>query len=415
LIARHLVNAKEKFGYPLQTFCYFDKRLTPTIKESALLFADMNAGGLQLAVQSFNKDSLKAVKRRNMSDEDIEKAVIWAHDNGLKTSSELIFGLPFETKQSFLDALEFIMHMKVDTMAAHQLLLIKGVELNRKEERKRFNISTKYRPSFASAYDIFDGDFVCESEEVAVSSSHFNYEDYMDVRKVSLMFYIVNAMEYFKKVINYLVENDQNVLPLLDAIMNPPGANAVAGGYEKFVEDFVFDSNSELFDSHEEVAADLLVKFSNNSNRVAAPIRLNVYYASRLIYKEGWFSEVISQYLEDAGVDLRHSTILRELMTISENEWIDIKEPERGNEVMVSKETLEYLNIPVPQSDARQFRLRMSSTERQRKNIESYNEHYMIDDDSYYYNVLDVIQPRSYLRYASLEVEPVFEDVVATE
>ena len=139
-IAEFLIEAKNKFGYPQQINTYFDKHLSPTVKESALLLGDMNRGGLQLASQSFNEDSLKAVKRRNISDEEMKTAVEWAHSNGLKTESELIFGLPYETKKSFLDALEFIMKIKTDTIAAHNLFLLKGIELNRKEERKHFKL-----------------------------------------------------------------------------------------------------------------------------------------------------------------------------------------------------------------------------------------------------------------------------------
>lgn len=409
IIAEFLVNSKDKLGYPQQTFCYFDKKLSSTVKESVLLFGDMNAGGLQLAFQSFNKDSLKAVKRRNMSDEDIKEAVMWVHTYGLKTSSELIFGLPYETKQSFLDSIEFIMQTKIDTIAVHNLFLLKGIELNREKERKRFKLSTKFRPSFASAYDIIDNEFVCESEEIVISSSHFSFDDFMDIRKISLMFYIVNAMEYFKKVIVYLIEHEQKVVPLLDSIMNPSQEHVNISEYLNFVRDFVNNANSELFDTHEDVSSRLKVQFINNGNNVVAPTRLNVYYASRLIYKEKWFSKVMSQLLKEADFDNQNSTIVRDLIAISENEWIDIKHPERDKVVIVSEETLTYLNIQLPKSRARKYYLKMTASEPQRKKIESYNKQYMINNDSYYYNVLDIIQPRKQLRYECIEVEPFAE------
>jgi hypothetical protein len=31
----------------------------------------------------------------------------------------------------------------------------------------------------------------------------------------------------------------------------------------------------------------------------------------------------------------------------------------------------------------------------------------MADDDSYYYNVLDVVQPRSYLRFSRMGTDPI--------
>jgi len=409
IIAEFLVNSKDKLGYPQQTFCYFDKKLSSTVKESVLLFGDMNSGGLQLAVQSFNEDSLKAVKRRNVSNEDMKAAVIWAHSQGLKIYSELIFGLPYETKQSFLDSLEFIMQTKVDTIGVHNLLLLKGIELNREKERKRSKLSTKFRPSFASAYDMIDNEFVCESEEVVVSSSHFSFDDFIAIRKIAFMFYVINATEYFKKAIIYLIEHKQKVIPLFDSIMNPSQDHVNISEYLSFVGDFVNNVSSELFDTHEDLSSYLKNQFINNGNKVIAPTRLNVYYSSRLIYKEKWFSKVMLQLLKEVDFDNMSSTILRDLITISENEWIDIKHPDRGKVVIVSEETLTYLNIQSPKPRTRKYYLKMSSSGRQRKKIESYNKHNMVNDDSYYYNILDIIQPRKQLRYECIEVKPFIE------
>jgi len=406
LIAEFLVNSKKKFGYPQQTFCYFDKKLSSTVKKSSLLFADMNAGGLQLAFQSFNEDSLRAVKRRNISNEEIKEAVIWARMNGIKTFSELIFGLPYETKQSFLDSLEFVMQAKVDTIAAHNLFLMKGIELNRKQERNKFKLSTKYRPSYASAYDIIENKFVCESEEIVISSSHFSFDDFMDIRKISLMFYAINSLEYFKLVFNYLVDNKFKVIPLLDSIMNP-SEKQHNSEYLTFVNDFINTSSSELFDTHEDVCSHLRDQFIKNDNKVIAPTRLNVYFSSRLIYKEGWFSKVIRQFVKPELMDNYMSRIFIDLITLSENEWIDIKHPELNKTVLVSEDTLAYLNIPAPKKKASKYHLKLTSSERQLKNIEGYNKQYSLEDedDSYYYNVMDIIQPRKQLRYECIEVQ----------
>jgi len=409
MIAKSLVDSKKRFGYPQQTYCYFDKKLTPTVKEVALLLADMNSGGVQLASQSFNEDSLKAVKRRNISHEDMIEAVRWAKKHGLKTSSEMIFGLPFETKQSFLDALELQLQMGIDTNMAHNLFLLKGIELNRRPERERFRLSTKYRPSNSPAYDMIDGEFVCESEEVVVSSSHFSFDDFMDIRKISLIFYILSAVEYFRKVIDYLIGCKQEVIPLLDSVMNPSQEDIDINGYAKFLDDFLKAVQSELFDSHKDAFSHLRKQFINSGNNVTIPTRLIPYYASRLIYMEGWFPEVISRLLSRRDMDAKDSAVLRDLIAISENEWIDIRNPERGKEVVVCGQTLDYLDIPRPAPEASRYRLKMTPSEEQKNLLVNYNKQFLADDDSYYYNVLNYIQPRKNLRYGCISAEPVVE------
>lgn len=407
-IAEFLVEAKNKFGYPQQITTYFDKHLSPTVKGASLLLGDMNRGGLQLASQSFNKDSLMAIKRRNISDEEMRAAVAWAHSHGLKTESELIFGLPYETKKSFLDALEFIMELRIDTMAAHNLFLLKGIELNRKAAREHFKLSTKFRPSFASAYDIIDNEFVCETEEVVISSSHFSFDDFMDIRKISLMFYLINALEYFKKVIAYLIDNGQKVVPLLDSIMNPSGEQNNKE-YLNFVNSFVNDVKAELFNTHEDAASYLKNKFISNNNMVTAPARLNAYYVSRIIYNEKWFPQVLSQLLKKIDFDSQKSRILQDLISISENEWIDIEHLESGKTVVVCEETLAYLNIRAPKSDTGKYHLKMTASASQRALIENFKKYNTNSDSSYYYNLIYIIQPRKQLRYDCIEVFPLAE------
>jgi radical SAM superfamily enzyme YgiQ (UPF0313 family) len=405
VIAEYLVQARDKFGYPQQITCYFDKKLSPTVKSATLLLAKMNSGGFQLAFQSFNDDALKAVKRKNMSDEEIKVAVEWAHSKGIKTFSELIFGFPYETKESFLKALEFCMQSGIDTIAAHNLFLLKGIELNRQPERRRFGLQTKFRPARATDYDIIDNEFVCESEEVVVSSDYFSFHDFMDIRKISLIFYVVNANEYFKKVFSYLISLGKKVIPLFDVIMNPAENGSRVGEYLRFVNDFIKDAGSELFDSHEDIHNKLKTQFLNHGNEVAAPARLNVSYSARLIYNEKWFAKVLLSLAKDLELHSREFRIFRDLSAISENEWIDIRRPERGKQVVVAKDTLEYLGVKIPKPEASEYRLKMTPSMQQVEKIKKYNEQFASSDDSYFFNIIDVIQPRSQLRYECIEVE----------
>ena len=221
------------------------------------------------------------------------------------------------------------------------------------------------------------------------------------------MFYVINMLEYFKKVFIFLIDHDQKVIPIFDSIMNPSAGYMEDIGYINYVSDFVEAATSELFNSHEEVSSHLKGKFTKNDNRVFAPTRLNVYYTSRLIYKENWFSGVISRLLKEVELDDQASIILRDLMAISENEWIDIGNPQSSRSLLVSADTLSYLNLTIPKPGQQKYIYKMSLSDQQRKIIESYNNQYMTDDDSYISNILDFIHPRKLLRYACIEVESV--------
>lgn len=408
-IAEFLVETRERLGFPRQTFCYFDKRLTETVKNSALLFGEMNSGGLQLAFQTFNTEALEAVKRRNMSVEDLEDAIRWAKDNDLTTSSDLIFGLPRETKDTFLDSLEFVMQSKIDRTMIFNLLILKGQELNRKEQRDKFGLVTKFRPSYGSGYDLIENKFVCESEEIVTSSSHFSFDDFMYIRKIMLFFYIVNQVEYYKKVFTFLVDHNQMTIPIFDSLSNPSQDVSGIDGYSSFMDEFLLDANAELYDTHEGVCNHLEELFIENGNKVASPIRINFHFTARLIYQEDWFKKMMREILKDVSLSNEASIILDDLIEISDHEWIDFADPYRSKHMIVSAETLDYLNIPRQESDAKKYHYKMSLSEPQREIIDSFNKQFKYGEDLYFYNVLDYVHPRKYLRYEHITVEPVAE------
>ena len=87
-----------------------------------------------------------------------------------------------------------------------------GIELNRPDHRKKFNIKTKFRP-LGTNYGKHDGNFIAEHEEVVVSTDTFSYEDFLEIRSLNFMFYAVfslNFQKWFFQFIRY-----QNI-PLSD-------------------------------------------------------------------------------------------------------------------------------------------------------------------------------------------------------
>ena len=61
--------------------------------------------GVALALQTENPLSLKASSRRNITDEEIDSAIIWAKNINLPVFTDLIFGLPYETRDSYIKTL----------------------------------------------------------------------------------------------------------------------------------------------------------------------------------------------------------------------------------------------------------------------------------------------------------------------
>jgi radical SAM superfamily enzyme YgiQ (UPF0313 family) len=404
-IAHHLVQTGRHLGYPKQIFVYFDKVFSERLKEIVLAIADINAGGVTLPFQSMNPETVQAIQRKNLGKDETEAVINWVHEHKLPVYSELIFGLPYETKQSFLDGIEYLITHKINMIVVHNLIMLMGSLLNRKSERRRFNLQTKFRPPSEPEYDEVEGEFVCESEEIAVASSHFSFEDNMEIRKISLLLWAIFNAGYFSKVMAYLVEKGEKMIPLLNFIMDPPHENFPDAHYSKFIVDFEGQARSELYDTMEEVMIHMRQEFEEAGHKVKGPTRLNAFYTSRLIYRENWFGPLLEVMLGANGERRGDREIVNDLIRISENEWVDFADLGAERQVKVCGGTLEFLGLEKPQSGGPDYTVILAVSKDQKEVLNSFLKNYSSQDEFFHYNALNIIQPRKLLRYGVVTVK----------
>jgi hypothetical protein len=398
-----LIDSTKRNGYPLQIFCYNDKKLSPTIKSISLKFFNAYKWGLTSPLQSLNEISLKAVGRVNVTEEDFLNILNWVRENGITINTELIFGLPYETKESMLSAVELLLRNKVDIFGINNLFLLGGMKLNRQQEREKFSIETKYRPPYMSSYGIVDNEFLCESEQVVVSGNSFSFSDYMDIRKIALLIHTTKEFGFYKKVIDYLVDTDLQITQLFARMMDVNLHKEDIVEQETFVNEFVEAASSELSENYDELYKKLKKKYSDNKNQHSTPDRLNSLFGARLIYQEKWFAESIEQMI-DSG---RKNKVFEDLMLISNQEWVDLKNLKRNKEIVVNGETVKYLGIGENISVNSMYSMTFSLTTDQYEIILNYNKTCSSMDFTYYYNILDVIQTRELLRYQDIAINKV--------
>ncbi len=105
-IAEAIKKCKDDFGYPQSVYFYNDKRFTETSRKILEILADQTQMGLALALQTENPLALEVSNRRNVSSEEIDSAITWAKGLNLNTYTDLIFGLPLDTRGSFVKLLD---------------------------------------------------------------------------------------------------------------------------------------------------------------------------------------------------------------------------------------------------------------------------------------------------------------------
>jgi hypothetical protein len=328
-IAKMLVKCKEEFGFPQSVFFYNDKRFTETSRAVCETLKGLSRG-VCLSLQTENPETLKAINRRNVTANEIDDAIDWAINRDIEVTTELIFGLPHETKDDFVKMMNRSIERGFDTVKMNNLIVMDGIELNRPDVRKKYNIKTKYR-STGTHYDKVEDTFIAEHEEVVVSTNSFTYEDFLDIRYLNFMFYAVFHMDFQKYFFHFINNKGITQSDFFFRLMKPNRNLNWPKEYHCFLDDIRAEIEGELYDTHEEMVVGLKKKYENNNNDVGDASRININFGARLIYQENnWVKTVLLRHLDDI-MDLKLSdddrNLANSLIDLAEIERIDLKNP----------------------------------------------------------------------------------------
>jgi radical SAM superfamily enzyme YgiQ (UPF0313 family) len=144
----------------------YSKNSTEVVFEIAKILGDISRG-VTISVQSMNEPTLKAIKRKNMSINNITSHIEKSKEHDVKTYTELILGLPNETidswKEGFSKILEFGQHESIDVWFCQ---VFGNSELNSELSRKIYGIETIKAEDYVSFTNEKDYSEVKESIEL---------------------------------------------------------------------------------------------------------------------------------------------------------------------------------------------------------------------------------------------------------
>lgn len=172
-IARHLLEVREKYGYPERLRTNYAKNHRDRVfRINRMLEKDgITKEGATLSFQSLNPDTLKAIGRQNMSLEQFKEQIAMYRSAGVTTYSELILGLPLETYESFCRGLGLLLEN-----GQHRLINVYNCELlpnspmAQPEYMKKYGIKTA-DVIFLTAHSKLDSEIVERSNYVVATST----------------------------------------------------------------------------------------------------------------------------------------------------------------------------------------------------------------------------------------------------
>lgn len=211
VFAKKFYETHKKYGWPLNVAVQWNKTRPDRIQKVAKEFRGIASVGASM--QSLNKDVLDAIKRKNLTFEQISKLQKDLKNHGIESGSytELILGLPNENKDSHLNAIRTLINYKFEVWN-YFLHLLPGTEMDEKNYRKKYFKKTVFR-LHDNSYGIYRDKKIFESQETVSETSTMPHEDFKYFR----FFHFLIQMMWSKKWYFYfliLLKNEYKIHPV---------------------------------------------------------------------------------------------------------------------------------------------------------------------------------------------------------
>ena len=294
-----IAKEQDKNNYPK----YINVATGKNKKERVLEAAKIVQGAMKLAgsVQSLDPDIQQNIKRKNISSKEIVDMALKSAEIGANTYSEVILGLPGDTKEKHFSTLKTLVESSFTTLSMYQLMILPGTELGSQETKEKYEMKTKFRvvPRCYGSYEVYGRETnVAEIEEICTSHNTLSFDDYLECRKMNLIINIFYNDSVFEEIMGLLRKLDVSIWDWLNKIY----VNSTLKKFEKFnnlLTDFLNDSENELWEDFDE-----LRKFTNKKENIQKFINGNL--GSNLIFK--YKSRSLTKDLENIGAIAETST-----------------------------------------------------------------------------------------------------------
>ena len=182
MFAQHINTLQATTGYPKIVLAQWAKNAKEKVIEIAKIFFNNHNRGFTMSVQSMDDAVLDAIKRKNMEVSDLTAMLKLCEKEGIPAYTEMILGLPYETKQSwkqnFSKILDAGQHNTVDVWFTQ---LLENSELNTIEQRTLHELETIRVPKTITGSSSFANDDEVEEFETLVrSTKYMPFDDLVD-------------------------------------------------------------------------------------------------------------------------------------------------------------------------------------------------------------------------------------------
>jgi len=252
-ISSFMLGLYKKHNFPYIAGFATSKGKTKTSIEVMKNMASLS-GEFYFGLQTLTKQVLNNCKRKNIPIDTIKELVSISREINLPTYVDLIFGLPGETVQSFMETVSELASLGIEKSIIYQLRLLPSTEIAEKE-REKYQYSIKFRPlnNRYGEYDLVPGEKpirIIEVEEIACQSSTFNYKDYLTIREYGFTTELLVGYGAFTETISYLASRGIYITEVIKIIQQKSNQYPILS---TLFNDYKVYSERELFKTEEDL------------------------------------------------------------------------------------------------------------------------------------------------------------------
>ena len=206
-IAQTCADIKNQYGYPEKFRVCYGKNATKNIFNAATILSRSNlAKTVTLSVQSFNQDTLDSINRKNIKVDNFKKLQQQYNAVGIPTYTEIILGLPSETKQSFLDGLESAIRLTKDNQIfIYHCQVLPNTKLSDLNYQKQYDIQTIKIPLAEVHVTARQDDFVQEYDEIIVKTSTMTTQEWVECTVISWWVQMFQSLKLGNQIMDWIV------------------------------------------------------------------------------------------------------------------------------------------------------------------------------------------------------------------
>ena len=249
-VAKRLRESHLERGYPGHVSAQWNKTRPDRVLRVARELGAISEVGASM--QSLKPEVLAAIKRRNLPVDVVADMIAKLNEEGIDMPlfTELILGLPEETRESHIEANKTMIDLGAEVFN-YNLHLLPGTEMDTRESRDRYFKRTGWR-LHDNAFGVYDGTKVFEGQEVVLETPTMSMEE---LRSFRFIHFLIQFMWSRKWYYDFLHLFRQAGLHPVDMVVRIAEAFAADDGdMGALYQRFTADHDLESFESFEALA-----------------------------------------------------------------------------------------------------------------------------------------------------------------